>query len=523
MIRTFQLEPSTMAGDDIELKLRLEPRDMARLRRHPLLQQLRTGTTRTTRFSSVYWDTPELTLARAGVVVRVRSSGRRRTLTVKTAGSRGAGLVARREWEWPIDGDLPDSAQLRTTGLAVLRPLETLARLEPVFSTELRRTRYLLGGDCWEVALSLDQGEVGTGDAREPVCEAELELTAGARRHLFAVAHRIAAAVPARLAVLAKSDRGYQLVAGAPPPSPLKARPIALNDQLGVGDAFQAIARNCLDQLLANERCLLETRDPEAIHQMRVALRRLRSAVRVFRSAVDGPQLAAARVEIGWLLDHLGPARDDHVFLAEIVEPVMSAHPDTVPLAALRAQWLAEHDANTASALAAVADRRFTTLLLTVAEWIEAGDWRDDPQRRARLIEPILPFARRVLSKRDKRLRAAGGDDLTALPGVELHQTRILGKQLRYAGEFFAPLFPAKATAAFLSVLSELQDQLGQINDIEVAGSRLAGDGRHGARAWAAGLVAGWHAGRRPQLLAKAAKSWDRYREARRFWGKHHS
>ena len=185
-----------------------------------------------------------------------------------------------------------------------------------------------------------------------------------------------------------------------------------------------------------------------------------------------------------------------------------------------RRAWLAEHDDHLAAALAAVADRRFTTLLLTLAEWVEAGDWLADPDRQALLDEPILPFARRTLAKRDKRLRAAGGDDLAKLAEAELHATRILGKQLRYAGEFFAPLFPPKASSGFLAGLAELQDLLGQLNDIAVAGSRLAGGRLDGPRAWAAGLVAGWHASRRPKLLAKAAQAWKAYRKALRFWEK---
>jgi len=490
---------------------------MARLKRHPLLKGLRRGASTSQRLSSVYWDTPEMALARAGISIRVRAIGRRRLLTVKTAGSRGAGLIARREWEWPLAGEFPDPALLRATGQAALRPHEILTALVPVFSTELRRTLYRLGGENWEATLALDLGEVGAGAAREPVCEAELELLTGTPRDLFALAGRIAEAVPARLLELAKSDRGYRLAAGTPP-LPVKAKATAVTTTLTTGKAFRAIARNCLDQLLANERCLLATRDPEAIHQMRVALRRLRSAIRVFRPVVDGPQLAAARAEIAWLLAHLGPARDDHVFLAEIVEPVVAAHPETAPLAALRAQWLAEHEANMAAALAAVADRRFTTLMLTVAEWVEAGDWQRNPDTQERLDEPVTPFARRVLSKRDKRLRHAGGDDLSKLSPEDLHAIRILGKQLRYAGEFFAPLFPSKSGGAFLTVLTDLQGVLGQLNDIAVAASRLAGGSHDGARAWAAGLVAGWHAGRRPQLLAEAADEWTRYRKAKRFW-----
>lgn len=509
-----------MDSRGMELKLRLEPDDVARLQRQRFLKALRSAPTTTQRLSSIYWDTPELDLAEAGVVVRIRAVGRRRILTVKTAGSRGAGLFARREWEWQMAGETPDAVRLLATGLPVFRDPAVAARLHPVFSTELQRTLYRLGSDDWEVTLAVDRGAVGAGDAREPICEVELELAAGQPERLFAMAREVTEAVPARLLSLAKSDRGYRLAAGTPP-LPVKSKPTEIRAEMAVSDAFHAIARNCLDQLLANERCLLATRDPEAVHQMRVALRRLRSAIRVFGPVVAGPGLVQVKEEIGWLLGHLGRARDDHVFLAEIVEPVVAAHPATQPLAALRADWLAENEKNEAAALAAVADRRFTTMLLTVAAWVEAGDWLASGQPL--LAEPIGPFARAVLAKRDRRLRNAGGDHLSALAPEDLHRARILAKQVRYAGEFFAPLWRRKATRPFLDVLAELQDVLGQLNDIAVARTRLTtghdGDsGNDGGRAWAAGLIAGWHAGRRPQLLATAEKAWSRYRKTERFW-----
>jgi len=505
-----------MGGDAIELKLRLDADGVARLKRQPFLADLKLGRPSTARLSSVYWDTPEMDLARAGVVLRVRAIGNRRVQTVKTAGrSRGA-LFSRREWEWPVAGDSPDPALLRSTRLEPFLDSGTAARLRPVFSTELKRTLYRLGTAAWAIDLALDQGEVGAGGAREPVCEAELELVKGRPAQLFALAGRIAEAVPARLLALSKSDRGYQLASGTPP-LPVKSTPTPVSSGMTVAEGFQAIARNCLDQLLANERCLLATRDPEAIHQMRVALRRLRSAIRIFRSAVAGPQLAHVKGDIAWLLGHLGPARDDYVFLAEIVEPVAAAHPETAPLASLRADWLAQHESALAAALAAVADRRFTALMLGLAAWVETGDWLAAADRPI-LARRIGPFARRMLTRRDKKLREAGGADLTALAPGDLHNVRILGKQLRYAGEFFAPLHAGKAASGFLAALAALQDVLGQINDIAVAEARLGGGQVDSARAWAAGLVAGWHAGRRPRLLGQAKLAWKTYRKAARFW-----
>ncbi len=517
-----------MASRPLELKLCLDLADLARLRRRPEIRVWRLAPPLRQRLNTIYWDTPGFDLAAAGVVVRIRAAGGRRRLSVKTAGSRGAGLFARREWEWPAAGEIPDPRHLAATGLPVLRDPRVAARLRPVFATDLRRTLYRLGTADWEATVALDHGAIGAGPAREAVCEAELSLVAGPPARLFDLAAALAAAVPARLMSLAKSDRGYRLAAGTPP-LPVKAKPTALRADMTVAEAFRVIARNCLDQLLANERCLAASGDPEAIHQMRVALRRLRSAIRMFRAVVDGPGLLAVKAEIGWLLGHLGPARDGHVFLAEIVDPVVAAHPAAPPLTALRAAWLAETDRLQSEACAAVASRRFTATLLTVAAWVEAGDWLEAPGTSA--TRDIGPFARDVLARGDRRLRRAGGEKLSRLDEAALHRIRILAKQLRYAGEFFASLWPRKAAPPFLATVADLQEVLRQINDIAVARTRLGvagtndgepaeGERAEGERAWAAGLIAGWHAGRRKRLLAAADKAWTRYRAAGRFWRK---
>jgi triphosphatase len=297
------------------------------------------------------------------------------------------------------------------------------------------------------------------------------------------------------------------------PPPPVKSKPSPISAEMNVAQAFRAIAGDCLHQVRANEPCLRGDGNPEAIHQMRVGLRRLRSALRVFRAAIDGAQFTQVRDDLRWLLARLGPARDDHVFLDEIIGPVVASQPATAPFRDLQDAFQAQHDHNVRVALDAVADDRFSTIIMSVAAWIEAGDWT--MSQRPVLTEAIFPFARAALAKRDHRLRRAAGDDLGALSPVDLHRTRILAKQLRYTAEFFAPLWPNRESHAFAAKLGLLQDRLGELNDISVGTRRLAADG-----SWAAGLITGWHANRRPLLLNQAKKAWKKYRKHERFWRK---
>lgn len=496
-----------MDGQEIELKLALPPEALPRLKRLAALRDLRAGRPAVKALRSIYYDTPDHALARAGITARLRHGASGTMVqTVKTAGNRASGLFARREWESAVAGTGLDREQLLATGLEPFRDDELVAALGPVFVTDIQRAATQLRGEGWQAEMAVDVGELRAGDKCEPICEVELELKRGEVRHLFALARQIARAVPIRLLALSKSDRGYDLAAGRAPRA-VKARPVVLDEDATIGAAFRAIARNCLHHLLANQQALLEGGDGEAVHQMRVALRRLRSAMKIFRPLVAGPQLETLRGEMRWLLAQLGPARDAEVFLTEIIDPVVARHPTNGGLASLRDHWRRELADDLAAAGAAVAEPRFAMLLLDLGAWVEAGAWAETGMAG----EKLRPFARTVLKQLSRKLRKAGGKRLARLSPPALHQVRIRGKQMRYAGEFFAPLF-GKAARERLALLGELQDALGGLNDMAVAGPRLAACHHLGETAWAAGMVAGWHEARRIDLLAEAEALWQRWR-----------
>jgi len=507
-------------GREIELKLRLMPEDLARLSSTPPLISPALDPPAAHRLASVYFDTPDFALARAGVALRVRSTGRGLVQTVKTAGNRVGGLFDRPEWEIALPGVEPDLdlAHLRATGLAPFADPALLGALRPRFSTEIHRTTYRIGDTGaeeggWEVEAALDQGRVVAGEMSEPICELEFELVRGTPRRLFDLARQILETVSARPLSFSKSERGVRLACGDGL-RPVKARAPALTPRQSVAEAFQAIARSCLDHLLANEQCLLATGDGEAIHQMRVALRRLRSAIRVFRPVVDGPRLAEIAAEMRWLLERLGPARDAEVVQSEILAPVRQARPEDQGLAALDAAAGLELAGHLDTAIAAVRDRRFAMLMLDLGAWIESGDWREPPGNaaRTRLAAPITPFALRRLGKITRRLFRQGGGDLGRLSAEDRHEVRIRGKQARYAAEFFSALLPRKAVTLFLEDLACLQGKLGQLNDLAVALPRLAALPVVDAPG-AAERVAVWHQADKAALLGEASRAWHRLRQ----------
>lgn len=508
-----------MDGIEIELKLTMEPAAMRKLRRLAWLRALRTGEPETLLQRSVYFDTPDFRLRREGVGLRMRSMGRRRVQTLKTAGESVAGLFSRREWEWPASAEQLDFEPILATQLGPLFADGTLAAaLRPVFATEIRRSRSQVEFEGCRVTVDLDEGAVAAGDRRAPICEAELELAAGEPAALFRLARRVLDSVPFRLACVDKAQQGYALLLGERA-RPVKWRGLALSPTLTAAEAFRRIGRACLGQLLENERCLLASGDPEALHQMRVALRRLRSAARAFRPLFERSAAGTVEDEMRWLLDALGRARDLQVFVAEIVDPVLAAMPGDDALEALRRDFADRRDAAVGEAAAAVRSGRFAALVLSLGAWVEGEGWVAAGSGPGPLGMPVPAFAAEVLAARERKLRKAGGD-IAAMPEAERHRLRIMAKKLRYVAEFFLPLHPGKRARRAVAALADLQERLGRLNDLAVARRMLsaAAEGGDPARAWAAGMVVGWHERSARRRIARAEKAWRRHRARPRHW-----
>jgi len=179
---------------ETELKLLLAPEDLRRLRRNPRIKALQQGRASTRLVRSVYYDTPQFALLRAGLALRLRADGKRWLQTLKAKGQAAAGLQLREEWEWPLPGEALDFGLLATTPEAKrFRAPRLRAALGPVFVTEFARTSLRLAcADGSLVELSLDSGEVRSGRRACAISEAELELLAGSPLCLFDLALELA-------------------------------------------------------------------------------------------------------------------------------------------------------------------------------------------------------------------------------------------------------------------------------------------------------------------------------------------
>lgn len=216
---------------------------------------------------SIYFDTPGWDLSKRGLSLRIRQSGNERIQTVKVGDGAAAGSFTREEWEQPVAGDAPvlDDPQIR----------DLLAgaggKLAPLFEVHVKRHRWnVMEGDA-TIEVALDLGKVVAEDRQAPLCEIEFEKKAGAPTALFALARKVDQITPAHLGVLSKAERGYRLLGAAP--GAVKAIPTSLTSDVSPATAFARIAAACLRQFRLNEAALGWSRDAEALHQARVALR----------------------------------------------------------------------------------------------------------------------------------------------------------------------------------------------------------------------------------------------------------
>ncbi|WP_286771809.1 CHAD domain-containing protein [Sphingomonas sp. 66-10] len=330
--------------------------------------------------------------------------------------------------------------------------------------------------------------------------EIELELHEGSARIPFDTAREIASRVPVRIAVLSKSERGYRLLGGGMT-TPARAEPIQLERNANASEAFAAITHSCLLQFRLNEMLLVKNAEVEAVHQARVALRRLRTAFWLY-----GPLLAhdseapLLEIELRWLTGRLGEVRNLDVLIPHADEQA------GLGLREARERAMAALRVDLASS-------RVRGLMLDLAEWLAVGAWRvrstvaGDP-------DDATSFAGNALRKLRKRLKRCG-KGLAKLGPRRRHKVRMTAKKLRYASEFFVSLFPAAEAArrysTFAAALSVLQDSLGELNDLDLEWRVLKSD---------AGARKRRHQHRRHnrKLLRRAARGYDRLIEAGRFW-----
>ena len=449
---------------------------------------------------SIYYDTGRMALRRAGILLRLRRHGASWLQTIKRQEQSRGGLTQRPEWQAPylnhFDFSHVDDAELRDW----LQKDKIAGRLAAVFESNIRRTVWQLDPDPnTRLLVKLDRGWIAANGRRDTLSELELQLVSGSLDSLYALALQLAQRLALPPLLLSKAERGYRLFHNTPA-APVKAGEVPIDAAHTPLAAFRLIAVDCLSHLQLNHDGAVHSDDPEYIHQMRVATRRLRAALRMFGPVLPegfAEQLAPPMRE---LMRALGQARDLDVLMAEIVAPVAAALPDEPRLTDLASALTNRLYVARADTRRVMQQPAYGQLLLTASSLLLRAPFIEPPDASPE-APSLLQFADHRLGRLLKKLREFADAARVDYP-PSLHQLRIGIKRLRYAIEFSSSIIPGKAGAAIIKRLAGLQEELGQLNDLASAGTLLMTcAGRDSHLREAVTLVGGWHGQRHAALL----------------------
>ncbi len=386
--------------------------------------------------------------------------------------------------------------------------------LSPVFETHcVVRNWELLPPECGPVRAKLIQGFQIQGGNQHPFCELHLAPSDPGGCGHFLVARRLIEALGLREEPAAAEERGFGLAQGRQN-NPVTAGPSPVLPGQSCAQALCAIARDCTWQFRLNEAGANGSNDPEYVHQMRVALRRLRSGLRAFATLLPAGIQERFAPHLRAIGAALGTARDWDVTVEELILPLVRAHPGDARLARLAEEATLLRDAARARCTAALQEgahrRVFADLLAYLhCEW--QGEIEDPPPRLEDFAAQRLEWLHR---KVEKAAKGASAEDVPTL-----HRLRITIKRLRYSLEFFAPLFPEADVRRYLNRMKSLQEDLGRLNDLANAYPRLAHCAdENPSMAEGVAFAHGWYAQQLGTLLRRIPGEIGPLAKQRRFW-----
>ena len=486
----------------MELELGLDPDDAARLPRLALLAPLKTGRARSRAIRIVWHDSPDRTLAQQALAL---------------AEQRGGWRLERLHPDdhyWPPGSPSPTLEAARDRHVLGASLPDTLV---PVAAFEGRSLSLPLAAEPGPLTLTLLNGTVHTVAGGHRISRLRIE---GAETSVQQLATTLCDAIRLEVPRAGLAAEAIAIASGVPLP-PRRQGAAQLPPGLPVANAFARVVGHLTDVILYFAPFAADGRDdPEPVHQMRVAVRRLRSAIKVFRDAVQSPAVDTADAALKTLAAKLAPARDWDVFVTETLAAVVRAFPAETRLQQLLTAAERRRRTSHAELCRFLVEAEFRRLGIALACLAAGREWQttSDEVERAELALPLDAFAARLLNRRLKRLVQVE-NSLADLEPPELHAVRLRAKRMRYAAEIFGPSHPGKSASRFLQRLSTLQTRLGILNDGAVARTLLNELGAtNGRLAFAGGLVLGFVGAYGKRDRARSARAWQKFQRATPFW-----
>jgi len=305
---------------------------------------------------------------------------------------------------------------------------------------------------------------------------------------------------------------------------PTKSKnPAPLTSDQSVSDAFATIMRHNFTYLMTWEEAARTWEDIEGVHQFRVTLRRMRSALSLFRGAIPKATRGYWTGELRWAAGELGMARDLDVFISEGLSAVAGDLPLSGCEGLLRIAEARRVQVYQDQVQVMLDSDRYRRFKEGFAGWFEGRQWESAEPSKKQLkaqSQNIVPFSRKLMDKQERKVLSAGSHvDRYSAP--DMHSLRIECKKLRYAAEFFRPLFMGMED--FIAHMKGLQDLLGLMNDVAVMrqllDDLLRDEADHEILVYAGGLI-GWRTCDYHHMLNRFDGFWEDFTEAKHPWWK---
>ena len=505
---------------EVEVKLLAGPDGLQQVLKSPVLEKA-VIQPRSRALVTTYYDTASGALQKAGIALRVRRNYGRFVMTVKFPPNLATGLFGRDEIEVRLPGETPDIDLFGDEIAGRIRAVTGGQPVEAAFTTNFRRRTGSIETGRATIEMAIDAGTLDASGRQQPIQEMELELKAGDEAALCDLAADLAGACRMRLGSLSKGERGSLLASGAPA-SGSKGTVPPLPPGIVVDDFIGAVIDVCLKQFTANWAAVEDGENPEGVHQARVSLRRLRAMLGLFAKRLPATEFQVFRAEAKQLASTMGPARDWDVFIDMVEKGPLKLYARDTSFEVLLEAAKARRDSAYVQARRVVTDPSTSVFVLNLRAFAARRGWRNalSGADLPILTQPARTYAYATLARMHKRALKAGRH-LADLSIEERHELRIDLKKIRYAAEFFGPLFGvANGRKRYTRAAGGVQDALGAFNDEAVAHGLLetleADCGPAGARA--AGIVLGWCGRGRVDADGVLQPAWDRFAETKKFW-----
>jgi len=485
---------------EVELKFQLPES-----KKKSVQQYLRKHKAQQIHLQAKYYDTPDRLLAKNGMALRLRKENDLWVQTFKAAGQSHLHRVEEEVFLGKCDQEPDLNLELYQDNKVVTDLLNTALgkeakKLSLQFETDVQRTYHVFEADNTAIEVCLDDGVVKTATAQSIICEVEFELKQGAVKTLIQFAQQWINRYALWLDVRSKAERGNLLALGQAASPAVHAKALTLNKDITAEQALKKIVENCLGQFLPNMAAMADgVAEAEHIHQARVSLRRLRSALKHF-SSWSNEVNPLWEEQIAELFRQLGDTRDEDAIRTEVL-PIIKQHGSPELLLPVSAQPLKE-----LSILFTSSDTIKLLLDLLAFAYSEENSKSKSGGLKKHIKKSLDKLHHKVISN---------AEHFSELEVTQQHQIRKKAKQLRYCVEFISSLYSDKKVQQYLKQLQPVQNTLGQYNDLFIAEDIFNKAVENDSSFW---FALGWVKAKQPHLQKRSAKALQTFSQAETFW-----